>query len=392
MQRQKECNGKAMSGHDKVEEEKRAPGDESEGEPVPPAATRNPLRRIALVVVALTVILYVISILMERLTPTSSQAIVQAFVVPMAAEVSGSVVEVVVIDNAFVRAGQVLFRIDKQPYEIAVAEAEARLERIGQTIGASTAAVEAAQARLVEVRANATNTREQANRVFQLVERGIYARTRYDEAKAALDSSEAAVAGAEAALAKAQQELGPAGDNNPQIKEALAALERARLNLVRTTVTAPADGVISNLQLAAGQFVNVGQPALAFIHAGTIWIAAAFKENSLEHIKSRAPVEIVLDTLPGRIFKAKVESIGWGASSSGLAAMDANGLPIIRNRTTWVRDPQLFPVRVVFEGERPSGIRLGSQAFAVIYTGSNPVMNAIAAAWVRLVSVLTYVT
>jgi multidrug resistance efflux pump len=350
------------------------------------------LRRIALVVVALTAILYVVSILMERLTPTSSQAIVQAFIVPMAAEVAGSVVEVMVIDNAVVRAGQVLFRIDRQPYEIAVAEAEARLERIGQTIGANTAAVEAAQARLVEVRANATNVREQANRVFHLVERGIYARTRYDEAKAALDSSEAAVAGAEAALAKAQQELGPAGDNNPQIKEALAALERARLNLVRTTVTAPADGVISNLQLAAGQYVNVGQPALAFIHAGTIWIAAAFKENSLEHIKSGAPVEIVLDTLPGRIFKAKVESIGWGASSSGLAAVDANGLPIIRNRTTWVRDPQLFPVRVVFEGERPSGIRLGSQAFAVIYTGNNMVMNAIAAAWVRLVSVLTYVT
>ncbi|MGE3993063.1 hypothetical protein [Pseudorhodoplanes sp.] len=57
-----------------------------------------------------------------------------------------------------------------------------------------------------------------------------------------------------------------------------------------------------------------------------------------------------------------------------------------------MRDPQLFPVRVVFEGEWPRGVRFGSQAYAVIYTGNNLVMNAIAAVWVRLVSVLTYVT
>jgi multidrug resistance efflux pump len=190
----------------------------------------------------------------------------------------------------------------------------------------------------------------------------------------------------------AQRELGPTGEDNPQIKEALAILERARLDLFRTTVTSPADGAITNLQLAAGQFVSVGQRALTFIDAGSIWIAAAFKENSLEHIKPGDPVEVVLDALPGRIFKARVESVGWGATSSGLSAVDASGLPVIRNRTTWVRDPQLLPVRVVFDGEWPRGIRLGSQAFVVIYTGNNLVMNAIAAVWVRLLSVLTYAT
>jgi multidrug resistance efflux pump len=369
-----------------------APGNESNAETAPDAVPGNPLRRVALAVVALTVTLYVISILMERFTPTSSQAVVQAFIVPMAAEVAGRVVEVGVIDNAVVKAGQVLFRIDTRPYEIAVTEAESRLERIGQTIGANTASVEAAQARLVEARAKATNVREQANRILQLVERGIYAPARSDEAKAALDSSEASVAGAQAELARVQQELGPAGEDNPQIKEALAALERARLDLFRTTVTSPALGAITNLQLAAGQFVSVGRPVLTFIDAATIWIAAAFKENSLEHVKPGDPVEVVLDTLPGRIFKARVESVGWGAASSGLTAVDASGLPVIRNRTTWLRDPQLFPVRVVFEGEWPRGARFGSQAFVVIYTGNNPVINTIAAAWVRLISILTYVT
>ncbi|WP_347266502.1 HlyD family secretion protein [Paracoccus sp. (in: a-proteobacteria)] len=358
----------------------------------PKAASGNPLRRIALIVVVLTASLYVVSLVMERFTPTSSQAVVQAFVVPMAAEVSGRVAEVSVVDNAAVKAGQVLFRIDPRPYEIAVTEAESRLERIGQTIGANTAKVDAAQARLVEARARAVNVSEQANRSFQLVERGIYAQSKHDEAKAALASAEASVAGAEAELAKAQQELGSSGADNPQIKEALAALERARLDLIRTTVTAPADGAITNLQLAAGQFVGVGQRALTFVDSGTIWIAAAFKENSLEHISSGDPVEVVLDTLPGRIFKARVESVGWGATSSSLSAVDANGLPVIRNRTTWVRDPQLFPVRLVFEGDWPRGSRLGSQAAVVIYTGDRPVMNAIASAWVRFLSVLTYAT
>jgi multidrug resistance efflux pump len=376
-----------------LHEAEAAPGNESNAETGrPDAVPGNPLRRVALAVVALTVTLYVISILMERFTPTSSQAVVQAFIVPMAAEVAGRVVEVGVIDNAVVKAGQVLFRIDTRPYEIAVTEAESRLERIGQTIGANTASVEAAQARLVEARAKATNVREQANRILQLVERGIYAPARSDEAKAALDSSEASVAGAQAELARVQQELGPAGEDNPQIKEALAALERARLDLFRTTVTSPALGAITNLQLAAGQFVSVGRPVLTFIDAATIWIAAAFKENSLEHVKPGDPVEVVLDTLPGRIFKARVESVGWGAASSGLTAVDASGLPVIRNRTTWLRDPQLFPVRVVFEGEWPRGARFGSQAFVVIYTGNNPVINTIAAAWVRLISILTYVT
>lgn len=315
-----------------------APGNESSAETAP----ANPLRRVALTVAALTVILYVVSILMERLTPTSSQAVVQAFVVPMAAEVAGRVVEVGVIDNAVVKAGQVLFRIDAQPYEIAVAEAESRLERIGQTVGASTAAVEAAQARLVEARAKAANVREQANRIFHLVERGIYAKARYDESKASLDSSEASVAGAEAELAKAQQELGPSGSDNPQIKEALAVLERVRLDLFRTTVTSPARGAITNLQLAAGQFVSVGQRALTFIDAGTIWIAAAFKENSLEHIKPGDPVEVVLDTLPGRIFKAKVESVGWApprrasvASTSTACRLFATGPPGCETRSSF---------------------------------------------------------
>ena len=161
---------------------------------------KNLLRRTALVVVLIAIALFALSVVMERLTPTSSQAAVQAYVVRMAPEVSGRVLEVGVSDNARVSAGQVLFRIDPQPYDIAVTEAQAGLERIGQTIGASTQEVESAQAKVVKAQADRDNVRAQVDRARTLVERGIYARAKLDEANSALGVSEATVAGAEADL------------------------------------------------------------------------------------------------------------------------------------------------------------------------------------------------
>lgn len=356
----------------------------------PPGPKKNPLRRVALITILFAAALFALSVAMERLTPSSSQATVQAYVVRMASEVAGRVIEVGVTDNARVAAKQALFRIDPRPYEIAVAEAEARLERIGQTIGASTQAVESAQARVVQLQAERVNIRAQAERSKTLFERGVYARAKFDDAKAALGASDAGVAGAEADLAKAREELGPQGNDNPQLKEALAILERERLNLLRTTVLAPSDGVVANLQLGVGQVVGSGQAALTFIDAGTIWVAAAYKENSLEHVAPGNDAEVVLDSLPGQIFPMRVESVGWGVSQSNVDP--ETGLPTIRNQSGWVREPQRFPVRLVFKDGFPRGVRYGSQVNVVIYTGDNPVMNAVGRFWIRLISTLTYVS
>lgn len=360
----------------------------AEVEDTKPGPPRNPLRKVALGVVAVIALLFALSIVMERLTPSSSQAIVQAYVVRMAPEVAGRVTEVNVTDNGRVEAGQVLFRIDPRPYEISVDEAQAQVERIGQSIGASTAAVDSAQAKLVRAAAELENTRSQAQRTQELVQRGITAKAKGDEARAALDSARAMLSGAEADLAKAREELGPAGAENPQLKSALAALERARLNLLRTTVTAPGGGVVTNLQLASGQVIAVGQPALTFIDANSIWISAMFKENSLENMSTADAAEVVFDSLPGAVHDTRVESIGWGVSQQSIDT--STGLPIIKNESGWIRDPQRFPVRLIFAGDPPRGIRFGSQVNVVVYTGSNPLANALGAFWIRLISVLTY--
>ena len=128
-----------------------------------------------------------------------------------------------------------------------------------------------------------------------------------------------------AELERARQALGPEGAENPQLREALAALEQAQLDLRRTSVTAPSDGVVSNLQLSIGQVVAPGQSAMTFIDAATIWITAAFKENSLEYMSAGDPAEVVLDSLPGSVFPAKVESIGWGVAQGNIDPV--TGLP-----------------------------------------------------------------
>jgi multidrug resistance efflux pump len=364
--------------------------EELSADPTFTAPPANSLRKVALVLVLLALVLFVLSVFMERRTPSTSQAQVQAYVVGIAPEVTGRIVEVSVTDNSAVGANQVLFRIDPDRYQIAVTEAEAVLARVGQTIGASTAQVDAVQARLVEAQANRDNAREQFGRASELTKRGVYAQARLDEAKLQFDQSQAAVKGAEADLLAAQEDLGPAGADNPQLKEALAALERAQLDLLRTTVRAPAAGVVTNLQLSIGKVVSAGQSAMTFIDVGTVWIAAAFKENSLEKTAVGNRAEVLFDALPGKLFPATVESVGMGISQNDTDP--STGLPKNRTDSGWVQEAQRFPVRLTLNEGRPKGVRYGSQVTVVIYTGDHPVTNAWGSLWIRIMSVLTYVS
>lgn len=352
---------------------------------------RDPVRRWTLIVLGLIIAIFLYSIIADRMTPYTSQAIVQAYVVRVAPEVAGRVVELGVTDNQKVKAGELLFRIDPQPYQIALNQAAARVDGVGQKIGANTAAVTAAQERLTEVRAQRDNTVEQAKRILQLVEKGVYAKARADRAKAEIEAAEASVREAEAELEKAKEQLGPGGADNPELREAVAGVEKAQLDLLRTKVVAPMDGVVTNLQLTLGQFVGAGQAALTFIDARDVWLSANFRENSLERIVPEAPAEIVLDVFPGQVFDGKVENVGWGVSQG--AVDPTTGLPKINAPMGLTRTPQRFPVRINLEQkDYLPGMRFGSQVNVIVYATGNPITNAIGALWIRLVALLTYVS
>jgi multidrug resistance efflux pump len=354
----------------------------------PPA---NPLRRWVLIVVGLGLAIFAYSLIADRLTPYTPQGVVQAYIVGVAPEVAGRITEVNVADNQVVKAGQVLFQVDPETYRIAVEKAEADVAAAGQSIGASTAGISAAQANVAEAQANLANVSEQTARTFELVKKGVFPKARQDEATAQREAAKAQVRKAEAELKQAQESLGPQGADNPQLRAAIAALAKAQRDLIQTTVLAPTDGIVTNLQLTLGQFAPVGQPVLTFIDARSHWVVASLRENSLEHVKAGAPVEIVFDALPGQIFTGRVESVGWGVDNFNEG--QRGGLPTIKNQSGWIRDPQRFPVRITLDSEEYLvGLRYGSQANVIIYTGDNSIANWLGGLWFRLVSVLTYAT
>jgi multidrug resistance efflux pump len=359
----------------------------------PPSRPADPLRRWTLVILVLCVLLFGWTLIADRLTPYTSDASVRTFVVRTVPEVSGKVIEVGVRDNQIVRTGDLLYRIDPTSFRIAVERAEAKLAAAGQAVGASTAAVDAAQAQLVQEIAQRGNVREQAARVFELVRLGVYPRAREDQARSQLDEAEAQVTRAQASLDQARQELGPQGADNPQIRETLAVLEQARLDLTHTTLLAPGDGVVSNLQLNIGQFAAAGQPALTFLDTRLVWLQAFLRENSLEYIAPGTRAEVVLDVLPGRVLPARVESVGWGVGEGDVDS--TTGLPKTREGSGgWLAPAQRFPVQLAFEtaGGPPRGVRYNALASVILYTGEHPVANALAWLWIRLISALTYVS
>ncbi|MEM6744738.1 MAG: HlyD family secretion protein [Pseudomonadota bacterium] len=354
------------------------------------------LRRATLIALALGAIVFLYLIIADRTTPFAGDARVQAFVLRVAPEVTGQVRRVDVADNQVVEAGAVLFEIDPTPFRIAVDQAQAQLEQAGQNIGASTASVDSAQARLDEARAAEANVIAQSSRILELVDRGVYSEARRDQAEAEIETARAATERAEADLAQAREALGPEGADNPQVQTAVAALERARFDLSRTRVSAPARGVVTNLQLAGGQTVVAGQPAMTFLSAEDVWLIASLRENSVGVVEAGQSAEVVLDALPGRVFQARVVSIGWGVG--GGSVDPATGLPNSTSEEGWLSAVERFPVQLAFEDEiapddvRRGRVRYGSRAAVIVYSGDNALMNALAWLRIRLISWLTYVS
>ncbi|MEM7122572.1 MAG: HlyD family secretion protein [Pseudomonadota bacterium] len=361
--------------------------------PEPASEAKTPKsrgRKIALYLLGAAVVLFIYFIFADRLTPYSPYGYVRTYLVEIGPEVSGTVSDVAVDDNMRVEEGGILFRLDRREFEIAVDAAEAQLGQAGQSIGANTAGVSAAQAGVTEAKANLANIQEQAARVLTLVEEGVYAQARADTANAELETAEAQVREAEANLQQAQEALGPTGEDNPMLQAALADLDLARLNLIRTTVHAPSNGVVTGLQLAPGQQANAGEAVMAFLDVEDVWIVSYLTENNLGLVRKGDRVEIALDVLPGRIYEGTVQSTGLGVAMDDTTSGGnlPSGLP---GRSVTGSDLR-FPARITFDGSTyPEGIRFGARASVIIYPTDNGLMNMLGWIRIRLSSLWNYV-
>ena len=329
----------------------------------------------------------------DRLTPYSSQARVQAFVVPVAAEVAGKVLAVHVKNNDDVQRGQPLFDIDPTQYNIALQRSRADYESVRRSVNAAAATVEAARASLQAAQANRIKAEKDATRQEALYaeDHGAISVRRLEIAQATRIEARSMEKAAEADLRKAQEAAGDAGDDNAQLRSARSAVEKAELDLARTKVASPGRGMVTDLRTDVGYFVPAGAPAMTLIAIHDLWIDADMTENNLGNIDPGDEVAIVLDVLPGKVLKGRVRSVGSGVSSGQEAPPGT--LPTIQNSRDWLRQAQRFPVAIDFDtadAERLRRVRIGGQAEVMVFTGDNVLMNMLGAVYIRLRSWLSY--
>ena len=355
--------------------------------------SKDPVRRWTLIILAVCGVLMVYYIVADRVTPYTTQARVNALVVPIAPEVSGTVTEVAVRSNQLVEAGDPLFKVDPERYKLAVETAKANLQSARQATGASTANIDAAEAQVVSAQANLLRAEQDAVRLRRIKQEdpGAISDRRVEMADASYTAAKASVRAADANLERARQDLGETGEANFRILQAQAGLEQAELDLQRTSVTAPDDGVVTDVRVDRGNFAQAGAPLMTFLASHDIWVQADFTENNLGNIKPGDEVEIVFDALPGRVVKGTIRTTGFGVK---VESAPLGSLPTISNDRQWLRDSQRFSVLVDFElpgAEERRGIRVGAQASVVVYTGGGFLFNSIAWLKMRLLSILTYI-
>jgi len=370
--------------NDKDEDALMATGD------APPA--RDPVRKWTVIILGLSIVLMAYYLVADRVTPYTTQARVHARVVPVAAEVSGTVIEVAVRSNQLVEAGELLFAIDPSRYELAVETAEANLQSARQAMGASTANVDAAEAQVAAAVATLDRAEKDTMRLRRIKEEdpGAISDRRLEMSEASLEVARSQLGAAKANLQRAREDLGNTGDQNARVLQAQAALDQARIDLQRTRVVAPAQGIVTDVRVDRGNFAGAGAPQMTFLGIQDVWVQADFTENNLGNIKRGDPVEIVFDALPGKVVRGSVRTTGFGVQ---VDSAPLGSLPTIQNDRQWLRDAQRFSVQVDFElpeARDRLGIRIGAQATVTVYTGDGFVLNTIGKVWMRLLSVFTY--
>lgn len=289
--------------------------------------------------------------------------------VSIASDTAGRIVKVGIADNQLVKQGDVLFAVDPESYRIALAQADAAVATARLNVEQLRAAYSQAMAQEKSDTSEVAYAQSQYDRAADLAQKGINAKSSLDEAKNDLDKARQQLAVAEQGIISAKAALGGnpdiETDKHPTVMAALAARDRAAYDLAQTTVTAPADGVISQASsFKPGQYVAVGTPLFSLVETGDTWIDANFKETQLTHMKPGQKAEIIVDTYPGKTFEATVKAIGagTGAEFSLLPAQNATG--------NWVKVTQRIPVRLeLTDPDAKMALRTGMSATVTVDTG-----------------------
>jgi multidrug resistance efflux pump len=338
------------------------------------------------------------------------------YVVNVVPQVRGRVIEVPVEPNRPVKKGDVLFKIDPTPYQLQVTALEAQLANaIGSSkeleeqltgsvaqVAQAKSAIEQATARVREVSAKVDLARKRMDQNRELVATGAgnrfdleQAETNLKESEGQADAARSAEAQTRSAEAQAlagqrqiRQRMGAkANGEYAQVAQVRAQLESAKWDLSQTTVTAPANGFAINVQLRPGSMTAAfpALPVMTFVE-DDLQVIALYQQNELHQVAPGNEAEITLETYPGRIIKAKVDSIVWaqgqGQVPAGLTLPTTGVMPVYPNR---------FPVKLDVEPrDRELFLAAGAVGHAAIYTEHVEAIHIIRKILLRVGSITNY--
>jgi len=297
--------------------------------------------------------------------------------VAISPEVDGRVVSVEVAENQRVRKGDVLFRIDPEPFRLTLDLSEAKVLAVRHDIEASRAEFHQIEAEIEEAKARVDFAEQQATRQRQLQGRGIAAKASLDEAEMQLATAKEQVTAMHEKLRTVLAKLGgdPASavELHPDFRAAEAERDMAALHLKKTEVRAPVDGIVSRMRLQPGEWVEAGEPAFSVIDPASTWVEANLKETQLEHVEVGQRVEIAVDAYSSAGWEGEVASISpaTGAEFALIPPQNATG--------NWVKVVQRLPVRIAVHprpGQPP--LRAGMTVTVTIDTEREPQLAKLA--------------
>ncbi|MGE0421537.1 MAG: HlyD family secretion protein [Reyranellaceae bacterium] len=310
---------------------------------------------------------------------STENAYVKADIVQIAPEVSGPVRRVPVRDHAQVRAGDVLLTIEPAPFRLALDIAEAELDAARTHVETLRATWREAVNELADAEARAAYAQRQWQRQEELARTGVLSASKRDEAENDARTAADRVTMVRAKLQRVLTALNgdpklPA-EEHPLVREKRAARERAALDLARTTIRAPVDGVVVNVRTQRGEQVKASTPLFALVAANRPWVEANFKETELTHVRVGQKARIVLDIYPDVEWEAIVESLSpaTGAEFAILPPQNASG--------NWVKVVQRLPVKLrLLPHVGEPALRAGMTATVRVDTGRQRSVGDVVAA------------
>jgi multidrug resistance efflux pump len=326
-------------------------------------------------------------IMLGQYAPYSKTMFVQSYVVQMAPNFGGKVAEVFVTPNVFVKKGSPLIQMDSAPWQFRLNQAQAQLAAADTSVASLSQEVTQASALVKRTRVSIDLTRVRFEQLKKAEESHAVSKIQLEKVEQELLSLEAQLVGDNAVLEEAEIALNSeVGDKHTEVAAAVAEVDKARYNLDQTTIRAPADGYVSNLQLHAGTFVRLKTPIMTFIASDKHWIVATVRQRGVQWIRPGDKGEVALEMYPGRVFPAVVESVTWAAGA-------AQGVPSGRLPTQAdLSPPQEFVVRMRLTDEHPDyPLRFGASGLAAIYSSKSiDALNLIRKIEIRSESFLNY--